>query len=46
VTRAQVVGGPVVLDPGLADGADVVACTATSPSSGRSFLQGFFTPRG
>ncbi|MDP9433848.1 MAG: hypothetical protein M3P93_01055 [Actinomycetota bacterium] len=46
MTRAQVVGGPVVLDPGLADGADVVACTATSPSSGRSFVQGFFTPRG
>lgn len=46
VTRAET-GGQVVFDnPGQAGMADVVACTATSPT-GRTFsFEGFFTPRG
>lgn len=48
VTRAQLASGPVVFDnPGLANGAGIVDCTATSPISGTSFIfRGFFTPRG
>ena len=46
VTRAVSGDAPPVFDnPGQAGGDDVVECTATSPTSGRTFVfEGFFTP--
>jgi len=47
VTFAQLTTGEVVFEaPGSDAKDDVVACTATSPVSKRSFIfRGFFTPR-